>query len=204
MQFLESLLLVNEDHRICSLVFMCCLCGALALVVFVVFKFVVDAVYTIGFKMSLFGRFEFQSNMCADCSICMLMRCKRNFVILTLLCLYFWWSRDPSLYLYFWWSRDPKLLTVAGDQQKERKLIAQLQVPSAFFIMNIIWIVHSFILNIYIAPLEESDSKVLTTPARLKRAVLRREKRRWLASGKGTKFRREAALDRGPTTEKVN
>jgi len=33
--------------------------------------------------------------------------------------------------------------------------------------------IHSFILNIYIAPLQENYSEVLPTPARLKRAVLR-------------------------------
>ena len=32
--------------------------------------------------------------------------------------------------------------------------------------------IHSFILNIYIAPLQENYSEALPTPARLKRAVL--------------------------------
>jgi len=36
--------------------------------------------------------------------------------------------------------------------------------------------IHSFILNIYIAPLQENYSEVLQTPAWLKRAVLRWEK----------------------------
>src|ERR1043165_10141682 len=36
--------------------------------------------------------------------------------------------------------------------------------------------IHSFISNIYIAPLQENYSEALPTPARLKRAVLRCEK----------------------------
>jgi len=36
--------------------------------------------------------------------------------------------------------------------------------------------IHSFILNIYIAPLQENYSETLPTPARLNRAVLRWEK----------------------------
>jgi len=36
--------------------------------------------------------------------------------------------------------------------------------------------IHSFILNIYIAPLQESHSEALPTPAWSKRAVLRSEK----------------------------
>jgi len=49
--------------------------------------------------------------------------------------------------------------------------------------------IHSFISNIYIAPLQESYSKALPTPARLKRAVLRWEKHSWKGSIKNTKFR---------------
>jgi len=37
-------------------------------------------------------------------------------------------------------------------------------------------VIHSFILNIYIAPLQENYSEALPTPARIKSAGLRREK----------------------------
>ena len=59
-----------------------------------------------------------------------------------------------------------------------------------------LWIVtfiHSFILNIYIAQLQENYSEALPTPARLNKAVLRWEKKRRLSgSVKNAKFRREA------------
>ena len=58
--------------------------------------------------------------------------------------------------------------------------------------------VHSFILNIYIAPLQENYSKVLPTPAQLKRAVLRWEKKcRWQGSRENMKLRREPIPGRG-------
>ena len=59
-------------------------------------------------------------------------------------------------------------------------------------------LIHSFILNIYIAPFQENYSEALPTPARLKGAVLRWEKkRRWQGSRENPKFRREPIPDRG-------
>ena len=45
-----------------------------------------------------------------------------------------------------------------------------------FFVLRIHSLIHSFISNIYIAPLQENYSEALPTPARLKRAVLGWEK----------------------------
>jgi len=50
--------------------------------------------------------------------------------------------------------------------------------------------IRSFISNIYIAPFQENYSEVLPTPARLNKAVLRWEKRRW--KGSNAKHRRDA------------
>ena len=65
-------------------------------------------------------------------------------------------------------------------------------------------IIHSFILNIYIAPLQENYSEVLPTQARLKGAVLSWEKNAGdkvlgkIRSWEGSPFQIE-----GPTTEKA-
>ena len=62
--------------------------------------------------------------------------------------------------------------------------------------------IHSFILNIYIAPLQENYSEALPTPARLKRAVLVEKKNAGdkalgkIRSWEGSPFQIE-----GPTTE---
>src|SRR6218665_3885807 len=64
--------------------------------------------------------------------------------------------------------------------------------------------IHSFILNIYIAPLQENNSEALPTPARSNKAVLRREKNAGevvllkMRSSEGRPFQVE-----GPTTEKA-
>jgi len=63
---------------------------------------------------------------------------------------------------------------------------------------------HSFILNIYIAPLQENYSEALPTPARLNKAVLRWEKN----AGKRVLLQMRSSEARpfqveGPTTEKA-
>src|SRR6218665_1069552 len=64
--------------------------------------------------------------------------------------------------------------------------------------------IHSFILNIYIAPLQENYSEALPTPARSNKAVLRREKNAGevvllkMRNSEGRPFQVE-----GPTTEKT-
>src|SRR6218665_1132971 len=64
--------------------------------------------------------------------------------------------------------------------------------------------IHSFILNIYIAPLQENYSEALPTPARSNKAVLRREKNAGevvllkMRSSEGRPFQVE-----GPTTESL-
>src|SRR6218665_4190328 len=64
--------------------------------------------------------------------------------------------------------------------------------------------IHSFILNIYIAPLQENYSEALPTPARSNKAVLRREKNAGevvllkMRSSEGRPFQVES-----PTTEKA-
>ena len=94
------------------------------------------------------------------------------------------------------WQSKSRHSLIAESKGRERPLRDQRQSTRAYK--------DSFILNIYIAPLQESYSRALPTPARLKRAVLRWEKNAgervlWkIPSSEGRPFQVE-----GPTTENV-
>src|SRR6218665_1636569 len=49
-------------------------------------------------------------------------------------------------------------------------------MQGAHYVLHLISLIHSFILNFYIEPLQEKYQEALPTPAWLERAVLRREK----------------------------
>ena len=88
-------------------------------------------------------------------------------------------------------------------QQCESSSVFRGQLQSMHVFCTLIKIfIHSFILNIYIAPLQENYSEALPTPARLKRAVLRKnagDKALWkIRSWEGSPFQIE-----GPTMEKA-